>query len=70
MFEGSSNCSERSSGAAGIKYIVIILINELILIIKYLIRLYLGSNLLMGQNPKWERPKRKAPFRKAPRVWN
>ena len=33
----------------GIKYLVIILINKLILIIKYLISLYLGSNFLMGQ---------------------
>ena len=50
VFEGSLNCSERSSRAAGIKYIGIILINELILIIKgiYLKAIW-GSNFLMGQ---------------------
>ena len=64
MFEESSNCSERSFGAAGIKYIVIILINELILIIKYLIRLCLGSYLLMGQNHKWERAQEESAFKK------
>ena len=50
MFKGSSNRPERSFGASGIKYIVIILINELILIIKYLIRHLNGQPSPNGPN--------------------
>ena len=46
----SSNGSERSSGSAGNKYIVIYINYKLILIIKGIyLKAYRGSNFLMGQ---------------------
>ena len=50
VFEGSSKWSERSSGSAENKYIVIYINCELILIIKSIyLKAKRGSNSLMGQ---------------------